>query len=109
MLVRAFNAADVGNPAPHVRLYLQSMLNVSVFATHSAVGVNRDVELIMYEKIVAWTLANDPEIIDERLFGAYFRIEKVLSDASTLVFLAGRLANAANPLRLKMNTRVDYA
>jgi hypothetical protein len=46
------------------------------------------------KEVVAIPLADDAEIVDERLFNSYLGIELILRDASSLVLITSRLADS---------------
>jgi hypothetical protein len=71
------------------------------------VGIECDVKSFVYEKVVACPLADDAEVVDERLLNSDFGIELVLSNTRSLILVAGGLADSGNPLRLKVRGDMD--
>jgi len=71
------------------------------------VGIECDVESFVYEKVVACPLADDAEIVDERLLNSDFGIELVLSNPRSLILVPSGLASSGNPLWLEMRCDMD--
>jgi len=69
------------------------------------IGVDGNVCVLMHQQVVAWTLADNPKVVDERLVSLPIlerSLEALLRNASRLIFITGGFADPANTLRLKM-------
>src|SRR5262245_29600596 len=61
----------------------------------------------MDQVVVAWALADHPEVVHEGVLLTHFAIEIILRDASRLVLGACNITNACQPLRLKVGLGVE--
>src|SRR5437899_10161016 len=75
----------------------------------SAVGVDRDVKVFMDQKVVSACLPNDTKIVDECFFHSDSCIELILGNPRALILFTRCLADAANPLRLKVSSSMNTA
>jgi len=75
----------------------------------SAVGVDRDVKVFMDQKVVSPCLPNDTKIVDECFFHSDSCIELILGNPRGLILFTRCLADAANPLRLKVSSSMNTA
>jgi hypothetical protein len=75
--------------------------------THHTICVDGDVKRFVYQEVVPRTLADNAEIIDERLLDAHLGVELVLCDPRTLVLVTGRLPKTTDALWLKVRCRMD--
>jgi hypothetical protein len=73
------------------------------------IGIDCDMECFVDKEVVAIPLADDAEIVDERLLNTDFGIELILRHTGCLVLIASRLANSADPLWLEVRGDVDSA
>src|SRR5215468_2211770 len=74
-----------------------------------AVGVDRDVEVLVELEIVSRPLTDDPEVVDERLRLAGFGVELLLRDAVSLVLGSGRQPRTGELLRVVVLLHVEAA
>src|SRR5438105_15396892 len=75
----------------------------------SAVGVDRDVKVFMDQKVVSPCLPNDTKIVDECFFHSDSCIELIPGNPRGLILFTRCLADAANPLRLKVSSSMPAA
>src|SRR6266699_954404 len=74
---------------------------------HRSTGVDGNMCFLMNEEIVAWSRADNPEVIDERLVSLSV-LERhlkagILRHPRRLILIAGGFAGARDTLRLKMS------
>src|SRR6267143_3395288 len=72
---------------------------------HCSIGIDRDMETLVYQEIIPRPLPDDAEIVYERSVereANYIRIEVESGDARALVFVTRHRTGAADPLRLKV-------
>jgi hypothetical protein len=62
-----------------------------------------EVKVIVDEKVVAVPLADDAEIVHRSFLRTDSGVELILSNTGTLILLASRLADTANPCGWKWN------
>jgi hypothetical protein len=77
---------------------------------HRAVRVDSKVQGFVHKEVVSWTLADNPEVVYERLVGlAILKIllEALLRNASRLVLGTSGFAGTADALWLKMEEATD--
>jgi hypothetical protein len=58
-----------------------------------SIGIDSDVEVLMHQIIVAFPLADDPEVIHERFFGANPAAKVTTSYTCPMIFGSGRESN----------------
>ena len=73
---------------------------------HSAIGIEGNVCDLVNQEVVAWTLADNPEVVHECLIGLPILerhlIAGILGHASCLILIPGSFARARDTLGLEM-------
>jgi hypothetical protein len=63
------------HPCPGQKILLTFHAEIMMEGSHSSVGIDCDMEVLVHKKIIAGTLNDNPEIVHQGLFEIYYTVE----------------------------------
>ena len=76
---------------------------------HGPIRMDCDVEILVYEEVIPWSLADDAEVIHEGGLGSHLAVELAFGYSCSLVLIPGRQARAAHALWLEVKQGMETA
>jgi hypothetical protein len=100
-------------PVPALFVHLLAV-DAEIIVKHSqrAVGIDGNMQSLVNQEVVSWTLAYNPEVVYEREIGLAIlqrTLKALLCNTSRLVLGASRLADTTDALWLEMEIATDIA